>query len=474
MLYYKYHMKKNGLRYFLMAAAIISAGALYPFFHAHAAIALANGILVKGSEPEVYFMENGMRRWITSEKIFNDFEFQWDRIQTVSNEDITSYPRGKDITYASQYPEGALVRADGVKVYIVERGARRWVETEQDFTNLGLDWRAVQDISSKRLARVSQGKTLANVQRKLSPLTVLLNVPEKALEDNTVKFRFTGVSARQDIRALSFETLLEGVDTSWITVAQERTITLPAGKTAAYRFFVRAKDPDGNTDRTPETYEFATKFSPYYGMTAITSANARTTDPAAEYVVIQGKSKTLINITGWTLGSEKYKTSYAIPDAFEITNHPFLERKSDIVLNDKSKITVYTGVGASGMNFRMNNCIGYLNNYYKFTPALPAMCPKPNTLETKELSAYCQKVIAKNAGCKEPNLNDILIDTECRDYLSGHFNYSKCVEANYNYYDFLKDEWRVHLGYFTEIWANEADAVLLRDENGLVVSRYKY
>ncbi|MEK7493640.1 MAG: hypothetical protein AAB630_00635, partial [Patescibacteria group bacterium] len=121
-----------------------------------------------------------------------------------------------------------------------------------------------------------------------------------------------------------------------------------------------------------------------------------------------------------------------------------------------------------------NSCIGYLNNYYKFTPVLPATCPKPNVLETQELSSYCQKVITQNASCKEPNLNDILIDTECRDYLAAHFNYSKCVEANYNYYDFLADEWRVYLGHSREIWANEADAILLRDENGLVVSRYKY
>lgn len=467
-------MGKNTPRYFFIAAMIISAGALYPFLHAHAAVALANGMLVRGSGSEVYFMENGMRRWIVSEKVFNDLVFQWDRIHIISDEDVLNYPRGKDITSGSQYPNNALVRADGVKVYIVERGARRWVETEQDFINLGLDWRAVQDISPTRLARVSQGKTIVSTQRIVAPLTVLLDVPDKILEDNTVKFRFTGVSARQDIRALSFETFLEGVDTGWVTVAQDRTITLPAGKTAQYRFFVRAKDPNGNADRTPEAYEFATKFSPYYGMVAIASANARATDPAVEQLVIQGKTKALINITGWTVGSEKHRTDYRIPDAYEITNHPFLERKGNIMLNDKSKVTMYTGVGASGVNFRMNSCIGYLNNYYKFTPALPLICPKPNTLETQELSSYCQKVIAKNAGCKEPNLNDILINTECRDYISAHFNYSKCVEVNYNYYDFLKDEWRVYLGHSREIWVNEADAILLRDENGLVVSRYKY
>ena len=209
-------------------------------------------------------------------------------------------------------------------------------------------------------------------------------------------------------------------------------------------------------------------------MVAITSAGVRTTDPASEQFIIQGKSKALIDITGWTVESEKYHTSYIIPDAYDVTNHPFLERKGNIALNDKGKVTVYTGTGASGVNFRVNSCIGYLSNYYKFTPALPLMCPKPDTLETKKLSSYCQKVITQNSGCKEPNLNDILIDTECRDYLAGHFNYSKCVEANYNYYDFLTDEWRVYLGHAREIWANEADAILLRDENGLVVSRYKF
>lgn len=471
---------KRTVSFYISVSALVCAGVFFSFLHAKAAAALSDGMLVKGSGPEVYFMENGMRRWIVSEKIFDAVGFQWDRIRAVSDEDVQAYPRGRDMMQLSGYPDGALLRAekaqgeDGVKVYLMQRGARRWVETEQDFINLGLDWQSVVDVSPNRMRSISAGKAINNTQRILLPLTVLLDVPNKILEDNTVKFRFTGVSARQDIRALSFDTFLEGVDTSWITVAQERTITLPAGKTAAYRFFVRAKDPDGNADRTPEIYEFATKFSPYYGMVAITSANARTTDPALEQFAIQGKSKSLITITGWTVGSEKYHTSYAIPDAFEIPNHPFLERRKNIELNDKSKVTIYTGTGASGVNFRMNSCIGYLNNYYKFIPALPATCPKPDTLETQKLSSYCQKVITKNAGCKEANLNDILIDTECRDYISTHFNYSKCVEANYNYYDFLADEWRVYLGNSREIWANETDAILLRDENGLVVSRYKY
>lgn len=452
---------------------IVSAGVLAPFWHAQAAATLPNGILVKGSGPEVYFMENGMRRWIASEKIFNDLAFQWDRIQNFSDEDVRGYPRGKDIT-TSSYPDGALVRPDGVKVYLTERASLRWVETEQDFINLGLDWRAVMDVPAERVARTYKGKTIANTQRTLTPLTVLLNVPDAVLEDNVVKFRFTGVSARQDIRALSFETFLEGVDTGWVGVAQERSITLPAGKTATYRFFVRAKDPDGNADRTPEMYEFRTKFSPYYDMVAITSGNPRATDPLAEQFTIQGRSKSIIDITGWTVGSEKYRTSYTIPDAYEIPNHPYLERKKNLVINDKSKVVVYTGASVSGVNFRLNNCVGYLNNYYKFTPALPAMCPKPNALETKELSVYCQKVIAQNANCKEPNLNDILINAECRDYISARFNYSKCVEGNYNYFDFFTDEWRVYLGQSKEIWANEPDALLLRDENGLVVSRYRY
>ena len=471
-------MKRRGI-FFLFVIMLACAGVFSLAPRAYAASVLADGMMVRGSGPEVYIMENGMRRWITSETVFFDLELEWEKIKNVSGEDLASYPIGRTILSGARYPDGALLRGgadlggDGVKVYLVEKGARRWIETERDFENLRLDWGSVMDVSPEKLRRASQGKSIAGTIDRIPPATVLIDVPKKDLEDVNVAFRFNGITPRQDNKTLKFETLLESVDVAWVVASGgERKIKL-SEKSGTYRFFVRAKDMDGIVDRTPEKYEFTVRLSPLYG-TVTLSGNVRSTDPAAEQLSIQGKTSYLIDITGWTLASEKFHTSYTIPDAYEIPNHPFLETKKDIQIYSKSKVTVFSGGSPTGTSFRLNKCIGYLNQYYSFVPPLPNVCPAPNMTEAEQFNAYCKKVIAQAANCKEPNPNDILIDNDCRSYINEHLNYSKCVEANYNYYDFYRDEWRVYLGHTREIWENDKDTITLRDKNGLVAARYAY
>lgn len=446
---------------------------------ARAFLAQNDGTLVKGSADKVYFLENGMKRPVADATTFRAFEFRWEGIVSIPDEDISAYPTGKNIDLKSRYPDGALVRGDtasggdGVKVYRVENGARRWVETEADFDRLGLEWRSVHDISQKKLKSIGEGKPLRATQFLARPLTVLQETPPKVVEDVSVIFRFTGITARQDNRALTFDTFLEGMDSGWVSSGVERRITLPA-KAGAYRFFVRAKDPDGNTDKTPKSYSFELKISPYFKK-IILSGSPRATDPLQEQITLAGSGSEIIPIGGWTLGSEKRRTSFIIPsEAYALPNHSLYEYKTPLAATAKSKIVIYSGKSQSGVNFRLNKCIGYLNAYYKFTPALPVLCPRVNQEEVKKLSVYCQKTIAGLSSCKEPNLNDVLIDQECRDYLKERFGYSQCVARENTYFDFLLDEWRVYLNQSAEIWPNEADAIVLRDASGLLVARFPY
>ncbi len=458
----------------------IAAGIIACFpIGARAFLAQSDGTLIKGSGAEVYFLENGMKRWVASADAFNAFEFEWSAVALVPDEDLGAYPTGKNLDQKSRYPDGALVRGDkagggdGVKVYRVENGARRWVETEQDFDRLGFEWRSVHDISSKKLKSMGEGRKMQAAQFIARPLTVLQDMPSKIVEDPQVTFRFTGVPARQDNRALSFDTFLEGADQGWVSSGIERRITLPK-KSGTYRFFARAKDPDGITDKTPKSYSFELKISPYFGKISL-SGSPRATDISQEQIALTGTAGELIPIGGWTLGSEKRRTSFIIPsEAHEIPNHALYEYKAPIAAGAKRKIVIFSGKSPSGINFRLNKCIGYLNAYYKFTPVLPATCPRSNQEEVKKLSSYCQKTIAGISSCKEPNLNDILIDPECRDYMKERFSYSQCVAREYTYFDFLLDEWRVYLNQSAEIWPNEADAIVLRDANGLLVARFQY
>ena len=454
-----------------------------PLF-ACAILVLPDGALIKGAfTPEVYFMENGLKRWVINEAVFRNFDFEWSKIKIVLNEELEGYPVGKILDEKSKYPDGTLLRGDharagdGVKVYAMQKGSARWVATEQDFENLGFDWQSVMDISPAKLKGLPKGSTLSQPERILRPLTILKETSEPVLETTEAVFRFSGVAGSEDKRNLKFETFIEGVDSNWIaTASQERKINLPP-KAGQYKFFVRAVAPNGSSvDRLPRSFAFEAKFSPYYGQVTMSGSGLTSTDANKEKLTLASKSAEPIYLRGWSVGSEKYKTSFLLPDsAFEIPDQPYYQYENELFITSKRKIIIFSGASPMGVNFRLNKCVGYLDAYYKFDPVLPNLCVKPTAAEMDGLNAYCKKVIGSSvASCKEPDLNDVMIDAECRDFMKERLSYSKCVENNNAFYDFLLDEWRVYLRRSAEIWPNEKDAILLRDQDGLLVARMKY
>lgn len=451
-----------------------------PFF-TRAFYAYSDGTLIKGSGEKVYVLENGTKRWITTEKVLNGFEYDWDKIQTISDQDLSQYPTGRKLDSVYGYPEGTLVREDkrqggeGFKVYIVQRGQRRWIETEQDFINLGLSWEAIMDISPKKMKTVSLGKSLKQASSIARPLAVLTDTPDEKLESTTAKFSFTGIAGRPDKTALTFETFVEGIDSSWsATNGKERTVNIPtkAGENK-YIFFVRAKDQDGVVQRSPVSYPFVARFSPYYGKVQV-NASLRTTNINSQKITLQGNTADSISVVGWTFGSKKHNTQYSVPfTAQDIPNHPYFSGlQSTINLTNKMKLVVHMGRSPLGVDFRLNNCIGYLNTYYP--NAVPNYCPSINQTEVKDLSAYCKTAISRMGSCREPNLSDAKMDSECHDYLYSHFTYSQCVLNNNPYYDFYKDEWWAYMNLSSQVWATDKDSLLLKDQNGFLVAEVQY
>ena len=46
-----------------------------------AAVVMKDGVLVKSTGPEVYFIENGMIRWIEDPEAFSHLNFDWSKIR---------------------------------------------------------------------------------------------------------------------------------------------------------------------------------------------------------------------------------------------------------------------------------------------------------------------------------------------------------------------------------------------------------
>jgi len=181
-----------------------------------------------------------------------------------------------------------------------------------------------------------------------------------------------------------------------------------------------------------------------------------------------------LDISGWKIKSNKGEM--IIPQA--VNNYPpsgFTEN-SDILLEKNGRVLIYNWPSANGKNLRMNQCIGYLNNTYKFTPSLP--CSYVNLYSRDEIATFsgrCQNYILSLGSCRIPtpqDLNTFSNEPACRSFLD-RFSYSGCYLRLQNSPNFLSNEWRI---WMPGIWSFDQnhDRVLLLDQNDLLVDVYIY
>ncbi len=192
-----------------------------------------------------------------------------------------------------------------------------------------------------------------------------------------------------------------------------------------------------------------------------------------------------VKLTGWILKSNKgflMKIPKGVPDYY-----PRFSLSEDFIYLDKGEyLNIYVSnskpTGLANFNFRLNKCIGYLNNFFNIEPPFPNWCP---SLFKKEdlinLSGKCQNFIRSlDNSCRQPTANEInsfAQEKECRFYLD-QINYSTCYEKNHKSSDFFLKEWRVFLKNGSEFYYFNLDylhdRLFLFDENGLLVAEYVY
>jgi len=188
-------------------------------------------------------------------------------------------------------------------------------------------------------------------------------------------------------------------------------------------------------------------------------------------------NKDSINITGWRIKGniEEILVPQAIADySFYGSLYP-----GDIALASGDYLYAYGNNSPAGGNFRLNKCIGYLNNTYNFNRPLPGSCPSiKNSSEISTFPGDCQSFIYSLSGsCRIPNANEVNRFTSqiyegCRRYLDN-FNYGSCYKAHRSDADFFSREWRVWIGRQFSFDPRH-DLILLFDRNGLLVDIYIY
>jgi hypothetical protein len=123
----------------------------------------ADGALIRGAgEERVYLIEGGKKRWIVDSATFAAQGFDWDRVVSVSAEELSIYEEGERVKRdALPLQEKSLVRGSGPQVYLIEGGRRRWIRDEGAFNYYGFDWGSIVRVSDQELLGFSEGESLA-------------------------------------------------------------------------------------------------------------------------------------------------------------------------------------------------------------------------------------------------------------------------------------------------------------------------
>ncbi len=180
-----------------------------------------------------------------------------------------------------------------------------------------------------------------------------------------------------------------------------------------------------------------------------------------------------INISGWELKAKN--GSLFIPKAVNIYDPLGLAAEGDITLRSGEAFRFYYGQSAIGINFRLNKCIGYLENTNDFNPSLPS-CPNPvNDFNMSRVSGACQDYINYLGSCRLPgnNMPSSIPQSDyiCREYLD-QINMRGCYERHRFDQDFLSNEW---WGWFRNIFLDPRhDTVYLLDNQKKLVDVYSY
>jgi len=110
--------------------------------------ALVNLIRAEG-DPKVYVVGKGLIRHIPNPEVFSSYNFGWGDIVTVSPTEL------------KEYGQANLIRGIGqARVYLIESGQKRWIETAEIFVKKGYDWVKIVEVNETELNAYPTGGSI--------------------------------------------------------------------------------------------------------------------------------------------------------------------------------------------------------------------------------------------------------------------------------------------------------------------------
>jgi hypothetical protein len=122
-------------------------------------VVISNNSLVKGSGPKIYLIDNNQKRWIKDEQTFVSYGFDWNKIIKISDIDLAKYADGVSLS-KSAFADGALIKDSDPKVYLIQSGKKRWITSANAFKKNNFKWSSVIETSKEIVSSYVDGPNI--------------------------------------------------------------------------------------------------------------------------------------------------------------------------------------------------------------------------------------------------------------------------------------------------------------------------
>jgi len=122
---------------------------------------IPGGILVKGSAPEVYFLERGKKRLIVDRATFDCLRYDVNRIVTITDDDLALIPAGTQLNasgrFPAHFPKSFVAKGSDSNTYLIGNGSLIPFHSYEDFTGLKFSFDEIVTVPDEYLASLYYG-----------------------------------------------------------------------------------------------------------------------------------------------------------------------------------------------------------------------------------------------------------------------------------------------------------------------------
>lgn len=99
--------------------------------------------------PTVYLLAKKSKYSFENEHSFRELGYNWNGVTDVSGYFLNKYSNKNKLTQNDKHPDGALIKyKNSPKIYYLEDGEKRWIANEKVFNKNNFDWSSVAEIGS--------------------------------------------------------------------------------------------------------------------------------------------------------------------------------------------------------------------------------------------------------------------------------------------------------------------------------------